>query len=892
MFRNATLVMIFIVIAGTSLGLDAAAAGRPCLLPGGKGPGPGGLSREGTVIEIEPARRSTIDSVFPESASPGETVTIHGRNFGGSPGYVVLTGLRADAAFWSDSLITFVVPAEGASGSICIRNSGNQKSNSAAFTVDRALQNGQFEPAGIELLGVGLPGAAFLVETDGEYLYAMSGFERLATYRIMEGEPYEPCSCLYLPQRVGDLRIHDGYLYVAGDQGIWIYRCSDLQAGNDQVAAAIAGGSFMTCDIKEKEGVPVDGTLVALCEYRPWGDSGELQVPLYLFESGELEKIGAFSRTMATATERQFALAIDPLNPKVYVSGWETILGRDKYILEIDITDPADPLLNHKEKTGILLAFDMDAISDHLWIGVSNTGYLFFRSFLLQAGTDHLLPDENVRGDYGIGRTTRLKIIDDSVTVGSAWHGARPDVLLMSTYDNGSLFQAESSTVDWAFDVTGFAKQTANHDGKIIVADEWGGFLTSRYQGAPNYSIEHEPEHQVMAAAMTEGIHIFGDRIYIAGRGAGPWSADRYDLADESSWRSVPWDWSEAEPQPHPVGSLCTRTDPELGTLIVGQGFEKAMAWGDRSYGILYQETADSIIQCDKSMEFNPPGLLGSGVDAVWPEQDLVFMTMGSHGIRAFVIDPDPAAPTITVHKDCVADGFGGDVFTSKVAAWCMHGYRDGSDQKLVVGAKLDIFSNALSFYVFDVEYPEGVPDRDFPDRSIVVTLEQEFVGTRSNSVLQIDMTDSGLVVATTELGLAVFHISWIPALNDMGKTKAWNKVKLPTSVYDPWWSSSWGLSFDDACFKDDGTLYCVKEPDGIWKVDLAIDWVNYTHDNTASAYYSGVQCGMDLDNFLAGWGNPDIVTLHHPYGIVTDGESIYVTGWSGKVYRLGEQQP
>jgi len=884
-----TLLLVCLFFSSTA---GAALEDQSGPLPGGKGPVISGQANEGAQQQVDPCSRSRIDALVPEAATPGETVTILGTGFGASPGYVVLTGLRIDATYWSDNTITFDVPDGGASGPVSVRDSSGRKSSGAAFRVERKLLNDQFEPDGFDLVDVGLPGAAFLVETDGEYLYGMSGFERLATYRINEGAPYDQCSCLYLPQRVGDLRIHDGYLYVTGDHGLWIYRCQDLQNGRSRVVAAVAGGSFMTCDVKEKSGVPVDGTLVALCEYRAYGDSGELRVPLYRFVAGELENLGTFTRNVTVATERQIALAIDPLNPKVYVSGYEKLLASDKYILEIDVTDPAAPLLNHTEATGDLLLFDMDATADRLWSGVLSSGIDFFVAYRLQPGAAHLTFDETVTGIFGFGRATRLEIIDDDITAGCAWSGARPDVLLMRTFSNGSSFQASASTVDWAFDITGFAEQTVDYDGKILVADEWGGFLTFNYHGDPGFSIEHEPEHQVMTAAMTEGLFIAGDRIYIAGRGAGPWSADKHDLADETSWRHAEWDWSASDPQPHPISSLCTRTDPVLGTLIAAMGHDKAMAWSDKSLGLLYQETADGITQLAASAQFDPPGLYGSGLDVVWPETDLVFMATGSDGVRAFVIDPNPTAPTITIHNDCATAGFGGDVFHKTNQAKCMRLYSGGSGQKLIIGAELGLFSSAPGLYVFDVAYPGGIPDRNNPDLTITVTKEYELNCMKSKSVKGLDVTPSGLVAAATNLGLAVFHISWIPDLNAMGNITAWNLIKVPTADYNPFWYASWSSMINDVCFKNDNVLYAVKEPVGVWKLELTVDWQNFTHDCTATAFYPGVQCGIDYNSLLPGWSNPDILTLHHPYGVATDGESAYVTGWSGKVYRLREEQP
>ena len=57
-----------------------------------------------------------------------------------------------------------------------------------------------------------------------------------------------------------------------------------------------------------------------------------------------------------------------------------------------------------------------------------------------------------------------------------------------------------------------------------------------------------------------------------------------------------------------------------------------------------------------------------------------------------------------------------------------------------------------------------------------------------------------------------------------------------------------------------------------------------------ATAYYPGVSCGMNYARQLHGWANPDIPTLHHPYGVVAEGDTAWVTGWSGKVQRLAWQ--
>ena len=228
-----------------------------------------------------------------------------------------------------------------------VRDSGLIKSNSVSFSVERTLPSGQFEPYGFQIEDIGLPGAAFLVETDGLYFYGISGFETLCTYEILGDGSHNLCSRIYLPQRVGDIKIYDDYLFLSCYHGLIIYRCSDLQIDNPEIIISIAGGSFLTLDIKEKDGSPIDGTLIALCEYIPIWGTDTLRVPLYSFESEELEYLGCYTRTVEDF-ERYHAIAIDPLNPKLYVSGLETLLGNDKYILELDITDPANIQLKYR----------------------------------------------------------------------------------------------------------------------------------------------------------------------------------------------------------------------------------------------------------------------------------------------------------------------------------------------------------------------------------------------------------------------------------------------------------------------------------------------------------------------------------------------------------------
>jgi len=829
------------------------------------------------------ATEPTIYTLSKNPAAPGESVTIRGNGFGDAAGYIVLSGLRIAPVSWSDTEVIFTVPAEGCSGLLYLREAGNTPSNKVRFAVERELPDGQFGPGNLCLKDTGLLGAAFLIETDGSYFYGISGFETLNTYRLREGTRPELCSRIYLPQRVGDIRVHGGYLFCAGDHGLSVYRCADLQQGTAEPIAAIFPGACMGVDIKEKTGAPITGTLVSLSEYLPRPDTDLLHVYLYEFFSGELARLGTYERQVS-AGERQHAVAIDPLNPKVYVSGYQSLLGNDKYILELDISNPAVPVLHYREETGAMLVFDMDARENRLWTGIVNTGTTLFQAYELAPGAEHLTSGPTVRGKFGFGRTTRVHIVDDNVTVGCAWAGARPDVFLIETFGDGSSAAASGDSLDWAFDVTGFAQ--GNSRGKILVADEWGGFLTYEYQRDPGYSISHTQDYRWAAAAsMTEGLHIAGDRIYIANRGAGVWSADRFDLADESGWRHVPWEWGQEKPQPHPISGLCTRLDPQRGVLIAALGHEKAMAWGEKIYGMLYQETAEDIVLLAMSEEVDPPGLWSSGVDVLWPETDLVYLVTGTDGFRAYVVNPE--APSIVLHKDCRTQGFGADIFGETNIAVCMDDCTIGGRYKIVAGSKPGLFVSSPTLYIFDVTYPQGIPDRNHPDRPIVVALESTLECSAFKTVNHLDVSPSGLVAAATGQGVALFHLSWISDLNSLPSFQAWNQIRIPKQAYRPWWDDSWSNEFKDVCHADETTLYAVKTPHGLWRIEIAIDWAKHTHTCSATGYYPGVQCGIDYTHLLQGWGDPDIVTLHHPYAAAPDGESVYVTGWSGKVQRL-----
>lgn len=183
-----------------------------------------------------------LASASPPAARPGDRVTLRGEGFGFRPGTTVLTGRRLVPRAWTDTTVVVEVPDDGASGQVYVRRADGARSNPVAFTAERSLPAGQIAPHGLMLEETGLPGAAFLVETDGTCLNGISGFETLCTYELRESGPHAFRGRTYLNQRVADLRVRDGYLFAAGDHGLLVYRCADLRAGRTEVVVGVARG--------------------------------------------------------------------------------------------------------------------------------------------------------------------------------------------------------------------------------------------------------------------------------------------------------------------------------------------------------------------------------------------------------------------------------------------------------------------------------------------------------------------------------------------------------------------------------------------------------------------------------------------------------------------------
>ena len=221
-------------------------------------PGQGGDSPTPAGPSEAPLR---LDSIFSDAARPGDRVTLRGEGFGVRPGAIVVTGRRVVPVTWSDTEAAFVVPDDGASGSVSVRTADGVRSVAVPFAVERPLPDGQIAPHGLVIEDTGLPGAAFLVETDGTCLFGISGFETLCTYELRDRQPHVFRGRAYLNQRVADLRVAGGYLFCVGDHGLLVYRCADLRAGRAEVVAAVAGGSCYGVDARPDPAGERDGLL-------------------------------------------------------------------------------------------------------------------------------------------------------------------------------------------------------------------------------------------------------------------------------------------------------------------------------------------------------------------------------------------------------------------------------------------------------------------------------------------------------------------------------------------------------------------------------------------------------------------------------------------------------
>jgi hypothetical protein len=78
-----------------------------------------------------------IDSVAPNHALIGTTVTVNGTSFGAAGGTVTFNGVTATVNSWSAIAIECIVPAGATTGDVVVHRNDAVDSNTYAFTVDK-----------------------------------------------------------------------------------------------------------------------------------------------------------------------------------------------------------------------------------------------------------------------------------------------------------------------------------------------------------------------------------------------------------------------------------------------------------------------------------------------------------------------------------------------------------------------------------------------------------------------------------------------------------------------------------------------------------------------------------------------------------------------------------
>ncbi len=874
-----------------------------------------------------------IERVDPSSAKPsGETVTIIGKHFGptADPGVTLLSGLTVVTKSWSPSEVTFVVPKAAVSGKLRIRTAKGLDSNVVDFEVDRSGSGSSYQPIGFELNPEdhGLMGAAtgVAVEPDGSFLYQMSGWDVLTTFNIQNpfdatvqtpdyDAHYRVTSRIYFPQRITWLKLLEGYLFCAGDFGLRVYSTSSLQQGSPAIIAAVADSSFYSVDAARMIDAE-DEITVALSQYRPNATTpGKLRVYVYrLFTSANaFVKIGdhlVFNNPL-NVLHRLLTVALETTHKRLYLSSKTSLTGGQ--INAFDIAENADGTVSltaagekkYNANAGAI-PFWLQAGYGRVWTSVDSLNLpqqksirYFEPSATEPFGEEHavtvpsytpvpnplpdLLPKVHAARFHIVDEET-LAIIDgtaDSVHRFdvATLHGCKGDCEVVHG-DHTAL------TADWPHGVTGYPEQ-GTKPGAVFVADEWGGVVPFFFSKEETLSWPEEmSRHHIHTGCWAQRLYVADERVYVAARGGGLWSLKKSAVSDATDWRRSAWNWDEEYPQPYPVTALATRRyDGMNETFVVARGHPKAFGWGSDVQVILYKESGAEFVELDTCPMTDTTAVEGEELryalqgDAVWPEEDLAFVTAWEKGVHAYVVDPEQGRITqVTADNELIPDNA-----DDRIVA--MH-YHDGT---VVVG--FDRFGNeGGGLRRYTVQYEDNLPpDRSDPDRAIAFADSLSlFVRTSEGigpDIKALDINAAGVVAAVTSEGLTLFNLddfeNGILFADAKVNISNWKNLGDVPNVSDG--------TFGGVAFDEDNPEYLYVLNDGLWCLHLkpssqlnAPELIAYY---PMTSYYNGHR---DVEGTgLTGWSDPDVYTIHQASDLVVKNKEIFTIGWPGTVQKI-----
>ncbi|MCP4602038.1 MAG: hypothetical protein GY847_16235 [Proteobacteria bacterium] len=927
-----------------------------------------------------------------DQARPGEEVTVapiedhfpkRGEN-----SYVILSGLRILPKEWTSSKITFDVPQSAVSGPLYVRFSNGKTSEKIQhFKVIRGFDK-ESEPKGLKFTSTGINGVAMMIETDGDYLYSVTGSNALTTYQICQGEAdektcplpsditnydegYNVRSRIYFPQRLMAIELFGGCLFCVGSFGLEVFTLEELKTNaSPEPVAAIAGAGFHSVAVKAKN----NEIVVAMSEHVPQKHTRRLRAQMYSLngENGEMSLKWEYSSApcQSCTKERLFGIAIDSVYDKVYLGKAEynllgTPVGKIEEIVYKDAGLENPPILDYTTGYGNLQIPWMlqethasGASHGRLWSGILYMGGGSNESFKVYetSASSPLELKETINMRPDVVHAERFAILDDQITVGMNNSIGTPDVSFLNTQDTcgckgtacscwATDYGDSADAFDWPHDIAVHPTFPGEdeYDGRIFIIDEWGGILTYPYkngspptfdeqgfEGAPEICqgilsrecsptyYKYLPERHIHTGGPGgPAIHLTDERVYIGARGGGLWSVDRRDISEGAKWKWAPWQWqyfrgSDQDPEPRAItGMRARKYSPNGDTFIVARGHNKAVNWGAMVVGILYKENKTGIIE-ELAHSRDVQGNYGLNFytingQVVWPEPDLAYISTYHKGVHAYVVDPREGQESIDVHVDSPLNQVGFVEKPTGDLAVTIKWHEVTNPE--IAGQMLVGFLGGSGLHRYDVSYTgadeaevdefEGVPpNRDNPNLHISFDNKKVLSCLKGKDVDWIDVTETGVVAASTSNGLAVFSISAFD-----GDQPTWNEVKINAGKWG--WSTAnedlfgpkvsdngFGhLSFDEA---DSNYLYVLNN--GLWRLAISQDLETGRYKAEPVGYYPALNYFGASRDFvgtgMVAWGDPDIPTLHQPIAVVGDvgatGDgSIFVTTWPGTVQQV-----